>query len=190
MSVFKTTTTKSLSKKKVWVHKISLLAKKKNKPKPKKRKQLVQWKGYICIQAKRHFPTYTSKNPVEQGWAKIPDQPSKAQLTFHGGKKSTFLHTWKILSPSPQQYQLVTQSGKAKPRLRMFWTKKWWKKKKTSYIKATKYKKKMLTNITIKQNPVLSLPVAISFSCSLWEAIKRSNLVICLKYLSGIALRP
>lgn len=74
--------------KKLRMHRISLSAKMKNQ-------QLVQWKGYIRIQAKRHILTYTDTNPVELSRAEIPYQPSKAQLGFHGGKKSTFLHTWK-----------------------------------------------------------------------------------------------
>ena len=74
------------------MHRISLSANMKNQ-------QLVQWKGYIRIQAKRHTLTYTDTNPVELSRAEIPYQPSKAQLGFHGGKKSTFLHTWKKKSP-------------------------------------------------------------------------------------------
>lgn len=75
------------------MHGISLLANMKNQ-------QLVRWKGYIRIQAKRHTLTYTDTNPVEQSWAQIPYQPSEAQLGFHGvGGWSTFLCTRKKKSP-------------------------------------------------------------------------------------------
>lgn len=52
-----------------------------------KNQLLVQRKGYIRIQAKRHTLTYTDTNPVELSRAEIPYQPSKAQLGFHGGEE-------------------------------------------------------------------------------------------------------
>jgi len=100
------------------MHRISLSANLKNR-------QLVQWKGYIRIQAKRHTPTYTDTNPVELSRAEMPYQPSKAQLGFHGGKKSTFLHTWKKKSFLPP-HNNINFLLKEKPEapLGRIWTKK------------------------------------------------------------------
>lgn len=103
--------------KKIRMHRISLSAKMKNQ-------QLVQWKGYIRIQAKRHTLTYTDTNPVELSRAQIPYQPSKAQLGFHGGKKSTFLHTWKKSFLPPHNNINFLLKEKPEAPLDRIWTKK------------------------------------------------------------------
>lgn len=70
--------------------------------KEKKNRQLVQWKGYIRVQAKRHIRTYTDTNPVELSRAQIPSQPSKAQLGFHGGEEIYIpAHMKKVLFSLP-----------------------------------------------------------------------------------------
>lgn len=89
-----------------------------------KNQQLVQWKGYIRIQAKRHILTYTDTNPVELSRAEIPYQPSKAQLGFHGGKKSTFLHTWKKSFLPPHNNINFLLKEKPEAQLDRIWTKK------------------------------------------------------------------
>lgn len=125
-----------LPQKKLRIHRISLSANMKNQ-------QLVQWKGYIRIQAKRHTLTYTDTNPVELSWAEIPYQPSKAQLGFHGGKKSTFLHTWKKSFLPPHNNINFLLKEKPEAPLDRIWTKKY-KKKQSQEKKKSKFKLQLL----------------------------------------------
>lgn len=127
------TKTSNVFHKKLRMHRISLSAKMKNQ-------QLVQWKGYIRIQAKRHILTYTDTNPVELSRAEIPYQPSKAQLGFHGGKKSTFLHTWKKSFLPPHDNINFLLKEKPEAQLKRIWTKKFKKKNKQSQKKKKKIK--------------------------------------------------
>lgn len=145
--------------KKLRMHRISLSAKMKNQ-------QLVQWKGYIRIQAKRHILTYTDTNPVELSRAQIPYQPSKAQLGFHGGKKSTFLHTWKKSFLPPYNNINFYSRKNLKHNSIGFGQRN---KKQSQGKKKSKFKLQLLKeNIMVEENPVLSLPVLINFSYSLW----------------------
>lgn len=163
-----------LPQKKLWIHRISLSANMKNQ-------QLVQWKGYIRIQAKRHTLTYTDTNPVELSWAEIPYQPSKAQLGFHGGKKSTFLHTWKKSFLPPHNNINFLLKEKPEAPLDRIWTKKY-KKKQSQEKKKSKFKLQLLKkNIMVAENPVLSLPVPINFFYSACYE-KKLPLIVCLKW--------